>query len=311
MFWSSENKTERLIARYLDPSRRWSREDDVQMRDALRESETLRSLYDKRVVAHRLMLGLDPETPSHVEQDRQMAATVRIALHAEAAVEESAWALPTWTMPLAGMAAAALVAIVVTSNPTSTPTPISGEPTTSSPHEEYLGIRSGSRKDVRAGIGVSGIDAKGREYEVQHDRAWIQDRIRFFYRCEDNQLAHLFLFGLQNDENPRWYYPLPAEGEHASIPTRCASNSQRTQLQGDTLLANRHVAGSLTIVGIFTEAPISHEAVHASLKGRVNRILEGAFEDNLREALSLDENAAVSVVNLWIHPERGATDVER
>ena len=312
MFWSTEKKTERLITRYLDPSQRWTPQDDASMRKVMRESESLRTLYDKRITAHRLMLGLDADTPSGVELDRQMIGTVGLALEADVAEERSAWAMPVWGMPLAGMAAAALVAVLVTSNPIpGPPSPETDESVASTSREEYLGARSGTRENVRAGIGVSGIDADGLEYEVQHDRAWLQDRIRFFYRCDDEQLGHLFLFGLQNDENPRWYYPLPAEGEHASIAIQCGSDSQRTQLQGDTLLANRHHEGSLTIVGIFSENPLSHEAVKNALKGRVTQILEGTFEANLRNALALDEESVVSVTNLWIHKERGANDAQR
>ena len=313
MFWSTESKTERLIARYLDPSEPWSAKDDARMRASLRESEALRALYDKRIVAHRLMLGLDAGTPSRVEQERQMTATVGLALQANTAEATSAWGLPAWTMPLAGAAAAALVAVLVTSqpSPSPSPSPLAGAPAADPSRNDYLGARSGNRDAPRAGIGVSGINAQGVEYEVLHDRAWIQDRIRFFYRCDDAELNHLFLFGLQGDENPRWYYPLPAEDEHASIPAQCGSDTERTQLQGDTLLAKRHSPGSLTVIGIFTQDPLSHEAVAQALEGRVNEVLEGAFDDNLRRALSLDPDAVVSVANLWIYNERGADDDER
>ena len=67
----------------------------------------------------------------------------------------------------------------------------------------------------------------------------------------------------------------------------------------------------MTIVGIFSENPLSHEAVKNALKGRVTQILEGTFEANLRNALALDEESVVSVTNLWIHKERGANDAQR
>ena len=97
-----------------------------------------------------------------------------------------------------------------------------------------------------------------REYEVLHQAAFLDDRLRFSYRCVDPDLKHLFLFGVQNGKT-MWYFPLPSANEVESLGVTCEAQGSRTQINGDTLLNKRHAAGSLELYGVFTKESLTVE----------------------------------------------------
>ena len=60
----------RLIKRYLSASARWTGKLDTQLRAHLRECDACAREYDRAVIQHRLMLGLDTAMPSGFERRR-------------------------------------------------------------------------------------------------------------------------------------------------------------------------------------------------------------------------------------------------
>ena len=82
MWWTRKPKGKELLKRYLDPSQSWSPELQENLRTWRQSSDEARTTYDKRIVAHRIMVGLDPETPSGIERERTMGATISQVLAA-------------------------------------------------------------------------------------------------------------------------------------------------------------------------------------------------------------------------------------
>ena len=298
MFWTNKHQPEKLLSRYLDPSREWTVEDDKALREWSVSSDEARATYDKRIIAHRLMLGLAEDAPSRVEKDRMMKISIDRSMgQPETAVS---WFRIEVLIP-AGVAALALVLAIpaVFQGDPAGPAPITeGSGGYTAPGEvpgEYLGTRGAEVEDMKAAIGISGVSAKniGQEYEVLHQSAFLEDRLRFSYRCETEDLKRLFLFGVQNDELI-WYYPLPGAGETESVEISCDAMGGRIQLDGDTQLNKRHKSGEVVVYGIFSKASITVE--------EMERALDGATPTSalLREKLPLSAEEVIHEVRLKI-----------
>ena len=310
MFWNTRNKPEKLLSRYLDPSREWSGKDDQSLREWVRSSDAAREMYDKRIVAHRLMLGLSADTPSRVEQDRMMAATIDLSL--TQATPEKSWFSVQTLVPLGTMALVAMLAIPAvfedssdraTSQPFSSPQTQGGGPV-----GEYIGSRGGETEDNQAAIGVAGVSSgeNNREYEVLHQSAFLDDRLRFSYRCIDPNLKHLFLFGVQNGET-KWYFPLPSADEVESLGVTCESRGRRTQINGDTLLNNRHAAGTLELYGVFTKESLTVEEMKRALEGTDINAAQ------LKERIPLDKDEVIHQlrINIEAGTYQGVSDEDQ
>lgn len=299
MFWTTKKTPEKLLAHYLDPGKDWSVADDKALREWAQSSDEARNTYGKRVLAHRLMLGLDSETPSRVEQDRMRNTTVARSM-GDATPDQSFFSLQA----LAPLGAALLVLVVAvpalmqdegmegTKDRYSSPP----SPSIHSQGTEYLGTRGGEGKvEARAAIGLAGVRASDntREYEVLHQQAYLADRLRFSYRCTDSTLNKLFLFGEQDGEII-WYFPLPSAGEKESISVSCATHGSREQIEGDTALKSRHKSGKLKVYGIFTEQPLSLEEVERALAGNEISI------QTLRDQLPLDAQEVIHTLEVNI-----------
>ena len=145
MFWNTKGKPEKLLSRYLDPSKEWSGKDDQLLREWVRSSDAAREMYDKKIVAHRLMLGLAADTPSRVEKDRMMAATIALSLSQE--TSEKSWFSVQALIPLGTVALVALLAVPVVfedPNDRATNLPFSSPQTQGGgPVGEYIGSRGG------------------------------------------------------------------------------------------------------------------------------------------------------------------------
>jgi hypothetical protein len=320
MFWSPEKKFKKLVTRYLDPTQQWSGTEDAKMRQQIRESETARSHYDQRIVAHRIMLGMDADTPSAVEKGRLMTATLDLSM-ASAPAQESlmAW----WRSPaLSGAMGLAIILVAVMAggvfdHPLGPAD--SGVAPPAGDTGEYLGTRGGKNLNIRGGFGVTGQTRDGirNGYEILHgDGAYLQDRLRFSYQCTDPSLKYLFLFGIQADARQsdgwttHWYYPLGAKGELESVSVRCGSDAERTELEGGTRLSQRHLAGDISIIGIYSTEPLAFSDITARL-GQFNpapylddlekKALTTEFVDDLNRSLRLDETAATSIMTFQIN----------
>ena len=298
------------------------------MREQIRESDHAREHYDQRIIAHRTMLGLDADTPSAVEKERLMAATLDLSM-ASAPAEESV--MSWWRSPaLSGAVGLAIILVAVAAGGVfDHPLGPSGagvapEAGTGS---EYMGTRGGENLDIRGGFGVTGQTRDGERdgYEVvRGDGAYLEDRIVFTYQCSDPSLKYFFLFAIQADARQsdgwttHWYYPLGAEGEMESIPVQCGKDTERAQLEGGTRLGQRHLKGDISVIGIYSAEPLSFADVTRRL-GQFNpapylddlekKALTAEFVDDLTRSLGLDETSATSVLTFQINEgTKGSVD---
>ena len=138
MFWNHKPSGEELLAAYLDPSVEWSAEQDQQLRQWVRSSPEAQDAYDKRVIAHRILLGLDGDTPSRVERDRMMSATIAQSVAPSSA--KVGWLRLDILIPVGAMALVAMIALPVLQD---APLPLQfrPNPSTLSPSDstDYLG----------------------------------------------------------------------------------------------------------------------------------------------------------------------------
>ena len=311
MFWNDRKKTEKLLSRYLDPTKSWSGEDDKSLREWVRSSDAARELYDKTIISHRLLLGLDTDTPSRVEKDRMMSATIDLATAQE--VPAKSWFRIETLVPLGTFALVAFLAFPVVFDDQGGQSGVSkpfGAPQTQggAVNTDYIGSRGGEKRNMNAAIGVAGISSGegNREYEVLHQSAFLDDRLRFSYRCVNPEIKHLFLFGIQNGET-KWYFPLPSENEVESLTVTCAEAGERTQISGDTLLNNRHSEGTLELYGVFTKDSLTVEEMKRTLSGTT------VSAESLRERLPLDKDEVIHQLRIQIDGGSfdGASDVRK
>jgi len=299
MFWTNRKNPEKLLGQYLDPSKNWTVEDDKALREWSQSSDEARNTYDKRVIAHRLMLGLSEDAPSRVERDRMMKISIERSMGQE--TKAVSWFRIEALIP-AGVAALALILVlpgVFQDDSATDMAPIApGVGGYTSPGDspvEYLGTRGAEVEDMKAAIGISGVSTRdiSQEYEVLHQSAFLDDRMRFSYRCENPELGRLFLFGVQKDELI-WYFPLPGAGEKESIEINCNAAGGRVQLDGDTQLNKRHQSGEVTVYGIFSKESITVEEMERALDGAPPSI------SRLRERLPLGDNEVIHEVRVKI-----------
>ena len=282
----------RLLARYLDPSKRWSGANDRRLRALCRDDADAAALYNRAVTRQRALAGGDPSVPSGLELRRLAAASADLATP------------PTTRRWLAWLAPVVVVAAALFIVPRLAPT----DP------DEYLGARGLPASDLpdrRAGLGVGAVTADGDEYEAIFSPAHLEDWLRISYTNERPECAFLFVFGVQPEraasEQITWIAPTPEEVR--SLPITIA---RFHQLPFEVRLAARHVAGAVRFVALFTSQPITTAQVEAAWLGLASSTrdaLPSELESRLRERLQLSPRDVVQVLETRILPGSAADDV--
>lgn len=284
---TTEAQARRLIDRYLDPSVRWTKAEDVALRAALRERPEAAATYNRAVARHRVMTGGAPSMPSGFELARMASAAAELT-PAAAPRRASFWIVP---------AAAATVALVTVLALTRAPAP---EPAT--PNDAYIGARGLSPTDYQpaAGLGIGAVTEDGREYEAIFTKAvHLDDWLRLSFTNERPELGHLFVVAIQ-PERPAadrvvWIAPTPDEAQ--SLPVAIAR--YRT-LPFEVRLGARHVLGPVTYLALFTEQPVSVDAMRAALDPSTTSPLPSSLESLMRERLRLSPRDVVQVLETTV-----------
>jgi len=282
------------VARYLDPTRAWTRADDVRLRALTRTSQEAALVYNRRVARHRVMTGGSAAVPSGFEIGR-MAGAVAAPAHAAGWTR---WFF--WIVPAAAVALALVMAL--TRGPTAP--------------SEYIGARGLPSMGIepRAGVGVGAVTEDGREYEAIFSHAvHLDDWLRLSFTNERPELRHLFVFALQPEraaaERLVWIAPTPDEGRSLDIAV-----ARFHPLPFEVRLASRHVVGRVAYVALFTEAPLTVDTVRAaldpSLDPSMTATLPSALEPLLRARLPLSPRDVVQVLETHVVTGSAASELD-
>ena len=250
-----------------------------------------RSHYDLRVAVLRAVAGVGPAVPLGVESRLLMEETfARLIPRRQPAVRGlDALRFAEWAL---GGAAAVMLAVLVAYSPLSRQAGVK-------PHQDNLLASRGALDELpEVGIGLSGVDFDGREYEVvDSDGACLADGLRFYVTSREADYGHYFLFGLLDDSDVLWYFPLPEERTSYVIP---ADSEMPYMVPFELELHGRHRVGSLTVYGLFGSGPVLLEDV-ASAVERVRR--DGALvtAGDLAEALGSARGAGVLATELTLN----------
>ena len=282
LFHRSGSEAERLIRRYLDPTRSWSGSQDARMRALLRDDEEARGLYDRSVGLHRAALGGDPSQPSGFESRRMMETVLE---HASAPAErESLAPVRGW---VTAMATAALVLVVV-------------QPWSTQPEDE-LRARGTAEERIAEGLvgmGVSGVPSGGgAEYEViASKRVAAGDYLRFSYSNERNELGHLFVFALQERKTPHWYAPMPPYENRSAVIGHGTGETLPFEIE----IGDSHAAGRLRIVAVFSEASLEFDSTASRLGPDLFGLADEALIEEVRSRLNLSTSAVIQVLETQV-----------
>ena len=127
---------------------------------------------------------------------------------------------------------------------------------------EHLAVRGGADTLPAAGLGISGVDPAGAEYEVVHgDGLCPEDALRFYITVRDESTPYYALFGVQDLDDPTWYLPAPRDGEAPALPEVPAV---AWMVPFEILVDGTHGPGGLSVVCILSEEPIRFAALEAA-----------------------------------------------
>lgn len=238
-----------------------SPEREQKMRAHLRDCADCRAVYDAQANAEQRVLGVQESQSlanQRVLQSVMQHQTLQGAVTREKETQTSCVALRFWRQILAfGLGSTALAAalFVLVINPQFLAS------------QQQAGLRSRGlpTADSSVGLGLSGVRADGTIYDARRPEGLsLDDNLRFSYsnNCtdEDKAARYLFVFGLDENLQPYWYYPLPNEGSLAHPAQSIAIESGPQVLQRDlpyeTALKQRHHVGKFWVFALFSREPI-------------------------------------------------------
>ncbi|MBM4372452.1 MAG: hypothetical protein FJ098_12405, partial [Deltaproteobacteria bacterium] len=272
-----------LVRRRLAPGG-LDRIEAAQLRKHLRICNECRRYNDRRIQVIRTAAGVPEGETAGIESlalFEETLARAGIALPAP-----DARSVPAWLRPLEwglGLAAAALVALLVL-------TPQGGKPPQGGrgdPGTEELRSRGGPGDGSlpAAGLGLSGIDPEGAEYEVvESEGACIQDRLRFYVTSREEGLEWYFLFGVPEAGAPVWYFPSPEEARSHGLEPGPSGERVARPVPWEIELAGRHRPGRLAVVGLFSRVPLLYPDVASWVGEVLGRHEDGTTADWKEEA---------------------------
>jgi len=292
---ASRKPIDRLIARYLDPTKAWDATSEATLRELIRDDMDARARYREAVTAHRLMVGADPQFPSGFEARRMRDAAVAAATPARPAVARR---FAVWGGLLAAGAAALLLALQPGANQVILPG--AGGP---GPGHD-LRARGGETDAATLGLGLSGVrrEAPDDEYEiVAGGGVHLGDFLRFYTTNERPQITHLFVFVVQQGRAPIWYAPMPPE-ERQSV---AVPQGRAVMLPAEYAVdADRYAAGEARAIAVFSPQPITVEDLTPHLDDAVTMDDAAGL---LGQRLELKAPAEVLVVPFTVSGPRGVS----
>jgi len=249
-------RTRELMERRLDRGG-ISAPEAAELREHLAACEQCRVAYDHRVEMVRAMTGVTPGEPAGFESRALMDETFARLDAVEAAPAVSRGWLPS--LRLAG--ATALVAVVVLAGWLNRERlfPPQGQRAS-----QVLLSRGGENPLPDVGLGVSGVDAEGREYEIVESRGvCLHDALRFYVTSRTDEYRYYFLFGLRPDGEIHWYFPSREEQKSFSFPeTKTVAHKVPYEIE----LWKKHGQGGHVVVGLFSKDPLELSRVERAVE---------------------------------------------
>ncbi len=190
-----------------------------------------------------------------------------------------------WFLGWAGAAVAAAVAVFLLI-PWGAPRP------TVDGAAEHVAVRGDSDVLPVAGLGISGVDGTGAEYEVVHGAGLCaEDALRFYLTVRDARTPHFVLFGVQDPDDPTWYLPAPRDAQAPAIPEVPAL---AWMVPFEIVVDGTHSPGPVSVVCILSEEPIRFTALEAAWRDAVGDEVSSRAAD---AAASLTAGAARILVD--------------
>ncbi len=237
--------------------------DAVALRAHLASCEGCRSAYDRLALVRRLAAGQAADEPL-ASESRALLAEVLVRAGEPAVPARGGW-LFGWRS-WGAVAAAAAVAVVVLVSLPRTAVRQEMDPTTESR------ARGVDRPLPPVGLGLSGVDPEGLEYEVvESGRVCREDALRFYVTRREPAWGYFFLFGIDGSGAVHWYAPVPEEGVSYALPEALG---RPEPMPWEVVLRHGHREGPLLVVALFSGEPLGLTAVEAALSGRGTALLE-------------------------------------
>ena len=120
---------------------------------------------------------------------------------------------------------------------------------------EHVAVRGGLDVLPSAGLGISGVDPVGGEYEVVHgDGLCPEDTLRFYLTVRDGRTPYYAVFGVQDVDDPIWYVPAPQD---VSAPVLPEVPIRTWMVPFEIEVDGTHDTGTVSVVCLLSEEPIS------------------------------------------------------
>lgn len=103
----------------------------------------------------------------------------------------------------------------------------------------------------------------------------IEEFIQFRFQNHEASIKHLYLLGLDSRQSPLDYFPRPAQDQSIAISEALSMQSVGRSIR----LSQRHQAGSLWIVALFSTEPLSRQRAHEIVSQMQSRGLSGESLD--------------------------------
>ena len=127
---------------------------------------------------------------------------------------------------------------------------------------EHVAVRGELDDFPSAGLGISGVDLRGSEYEVLHEDGLCPGHaLRFYLTVRDEGTAYYALFGVQDLDDPTWYAPVPRDPVSPALP-EIPALTWMVPFEVET--DGTHVPGPLSVICILSEEPISFPRLEAA-----------------------------------------------
>lgn len=248
------------------------RADDVAlMRDHVRDCDACRAFYDAKAATTAKLLGpitqqrlADAQIWQAVGQDLDSLDLDRAAMTSQKASQKAAKKTARWGrwwpafvgLPAASLALAMGFAMLLPQN-----NPQAGA---------WTARGADPQRQSLVGLGVAAL---ADDNSPVRDARWprpvsLSDRLRLSYSNQSADLDFLFIFGVDDDLQPYWYYPLPDEGQ--SLRIKKGPQVLQQNLPYDTALRRRHHGGRLRVVALFSPHALRLEQVAQRLQQAKN-----------------------------------------
>ncbi|MBM4352563.1 MAG: hypothetical protein FJ109_02005 [Deltaproteobacteria bacterium] len=225
------------------------------LREHLGACPRCRQACDRRVVMLRVATGGAVDQPTALESRLLLEETLALLPPRPVRLQEALGRLLRTVLLPAAAAATALV-LILQAGPVNESAPPAADTDTQ--------VRGTAQTLPDAGLGISGIDPEGREFEaVASEGVCVSDALRFYVTSRRSELSHYFLFGVQGGR-PLWYFPSAEEGASLPLPR---GNRIGWMVPYEIELARRHRPEPLLVVLLLSRDPLDVKEVFEWVNG--------------------------------------------